>query len=210
MSDMHGEKAEHIAAFCAASGQACLRLDYSGHGASDGRFEGGTISGWMADARAAIAAFAPGPVLLVGSSMGGWIALLLARDPGLPVAGLVGIAAAPDFTRTLPAVIRDTARRDGAFRTPSPYGGEQIFTQALIEDGDRNCLLDGPIPVRCPVRLLHGQQDPDVPWETALRIAARVESTDVRVTLLKGGGHRLSRKADLELLTQTVGALIGL
>lgn len=209
MSDMTGDKATAIAALCAATGHPCLRFDYSGHGASEGRFEDGTIGVWLADALFAIGHLAPGPLVLVGSSMGGWIALLAACRLGARAAGLIGIAAAPDFTETLPEAARQTALREGAFRVPSRYGGEQVLTRALIEDGARHALLGAPIPIACPVRLLHGQQDEDVPWQTALRIAERLASPDVEILLVKDAGHRLSRPADLARLRHALAALLG-
>jgi len=212
-SDMTGEKATALAAFCAARGQAMLRFDYSGNGASEGAFEDGTIGAWALDALAVIDALSEGPLILVGSSMGGWIALLTALARPARVAGLVGIAAAPDFTETLmwaamaPAE-RATLLRDGVLRAPSQYGEPYAITRALIEDGRNHLLLTGPIAIDCPVRLLHGQLDPDVPWETALRIAERVTGADVRITLVKDGDHRLSRPGDLALLRETLAALL--
>ena len=212
-SDMRGAKAVEVAALCAARGAGCLRLDYGGHGASGGRFEDGTISGWTADALHGIDRLTEGPLVLVGSSMGGWIALLVALARPDRVAGLVGIAAAPDFTERLmwdamlPAE-RATLLRDGVVFAPSGYGDPVPITRALIEDGRRRLLLDGPIPLACPVRLLHGQRDPDVPWETSLRLAERLASPDVQVTLLKDGDHRLSRPADLALLRHAFAALL--
>jgi pimeloyl-ACP methyl ester carboxylesterase len=213
MSDMTGDKAMAVEAWCAARGRACLRLDYSGHGASGGRFEDGTIGRWTADALAAVDYAAPGPVLLVGSSMGGWIALNVALARPDRITGLIGIAAAPDFTETLMWPAFTDAQRmrllhDGVLRLPSQYGGEQVITRALIEDGRHHLLLGGPIAVRCPVRLLQGRRDPDVPWETALRIADRLESEDVRVTLIKDGDHRLSRPQDIQLLGDSLAALL--
>ncbi len=212
-SDMAGEKATMLAAFCAARGQAMLRLDYSGHGASDGAFEDGTIGIWAADALAAIDALSEGPLVLVGSSMGGWIALLTALARPARVAGLLGIAAAPDFTETLmwQAMAPDERAallRDGVLRAPSQYGEPYAITRALIEDGRLHLLLGGPIALGCPIWLLHGQRDPDVPWETALRIAERVGSEDVRITLVKDGDHRLSRPQDLLLLRETLASLL--
>jgi pimeloyl-ACP methyl ester carboxylesterase len=212
-SDMAGEKATMLAAFCAARGQAMLRFDYSGHGASDGSFEDGTIGAWAADALAAIDALTEGPLVLVGSSMGGWIALLTALARPSRIAGLVGIAAAPDFTETLmwaamaPAE-RAALLRDGVLRVPSQYGEPYAITRALLEDGRNHLLLSGPIAIDCPVRLLHGQRDPDVPWDTALRIAELVTGEDVRITLVKDGDHRLSRPHDLALLRDTLAALL--
>jgi pimeloyl-ACP methyl ester carboxylesterase len=212
-SDMGGDKATALAAYCAASGQAMLRLDYSGHGASAGAFTDGTIGIWTDDALAVIAAHAGGRLVLVGSSMGGWIALLAARVLGPRLAGLIGIAAAPDFTETLmwqAMTFEERAglMRDGVLDVPSEYGGPYPITRALIEDGRGRLLLDGPIALDCPVRLLQGQVDPDVPWETALRIAERVTGADVRVVLVKDGDHRLSRPADLALLRATLAGLL--
>ncbi len=212
-SDMAGEKATTLAAFCAARSQAMLRFDYSGHGASDGAFEDGTIGIWAADALAAIDALTDGKLVLVGSSMGGWIALLTALALPSRVAGLIGIAAAPDFTETLmwdamaPAE-RAALLREGVLHAPGQYGEPYIITRALIEDGRNHLLLTGPIAIDCPVRLLHGQRDPDVPWDTALRIAERVTGEDVRITLVKDGEHRLSRPQDLALLCDTLAALL--
>ena len=212
-SNMTGEKASMLADFCAARGQALLRFDYSGHGASGGAFEDGTIGIWAADALAVIDAQSEGRLVLVGSSMGGWIALLTALARPERVAGLVGIAAAPDFTEALmwnalaPAE-RATLLRDGVLLAPSQYGEPYVITRALIEDGRRHLLLHAPIAIDCPIRLLHGQRDPDVPWETALRIAERVVSEDVRVILVKDGDHRLSRQQDLALLRETIASLL--
>jgi pimeloyl-ACP methyl ester carboxylesterase len=210
---MTGDKATALAAFCAGRGQAMLRFDYSGHGASGGDFLDGTIGAWAADALAAIDALATGKVILVGSSMGGWIALLTALARPARLVGLIGVAAAPDFTQRLmwdamaPAE-RATLERDGVLYVPSQYGDPTPITRKLIENGAKHAVLTGHIPIRCPVRLLHGQADPDVPWELALRIAEQVETPDVRVILVKDGDHRLSRPADLALLTGTLTGLL--
>ena len=212
-SDMKGDKATALAAWCAERDQACLRLDYSGHGASGGRFEDGTIGQWARDALAVIDHLSDGPLVLVGSSMGGWIALLAALARKERIAALIGIAAAPDFTEALmwqammPAQ-RDTLMREGIIHVPSQYGDPTPITRGLIEDGRNHLLMNHPIAIDCPVRLLHGQRDPDVPWETALSIAERVASQDVQVTLIKDGDHRLSRPQDLALLQQTLGSLL--
>jgi pimeloyl-ACP methyl ester carboxylesterase len=212
-SDMTGDKATALASFCADRGLGMLRFDYSGHGASSGDFLDGTIGAWAADALAAIDALTTGPLILAGSSMGGWIALLTAIARPNRVAALVGIAAAPDFTQRLmwesmaPSE-RATLERDGVLYVPSQYGEPTPITRALIEDGANHLVLTGPMPIRCPVRLLHGQADPDVPWELSLRIAEQVETQDVRVILVKDGDHRLSRPADLALLRQTVASLL--
>ena len=205
MSDMTGEKATMLAAHAADRGQACLRLDYSGHGASAGQFIAGTIGQWAQDVLFLIDSLTEGPITLVGSSMGGWIALLTAIARGNRITALIGIAAAPDFTETMmwagmDAPTRATLIQDGLLRIPSAYGGEQIITRALIEDGRTHCLLGAPIPITCPVRLLQGQQDPDVPWQTALTLAEKLQSPDVQVILVKDANHRLSRPQDLALL----------
>ena len=213
-SDMTGDKATALAAFCAERGQAMLRFDYSGHGSSGGRFEDGTIGRWTDDALAVIDRLTEGPLVLVGSSMGGWIALLVAVARPDHVAALIGIAAAPDFTEALiwPAMTceqRATLMRDGVFHRPSRYGEPYPITRALIEDGRSRLLLNAPIALDCPVRLLHGQEDPDVPWEMALRIAERFTGRDVQVFLVNDGDHRLSRPQDLALLRRTLAALLG-
>ena len=210
---MAGEKASSLAQYCAMRGQSMLRFDYSGHGQSDGDFLAGTIGQWARDALAAIDQLTTGPLVLVGSSMGGWIALLCAiARPGRLV-GFVGVAAAPDFTDALmwdamtPGE-QQTIMRDGVLYVHSEYGDPTPVTRNLIEDGRRHFLLGSAIRLNCPVRLLHGQRDADVPWELALRIAERVEGQDVKITLIKDGDHRLSRPDDLALLARTVGLLL--
>ncbi|SDB73717.1 alpha/beta hydrolase [Belnapia rosea] len=211
-SDMTGTKAEDLAAFCAKAGRGFLRFDYSGHGASGGEFEAGSIGRWAADAEAVIGALTEGPQVLVGSSMGGWISLLLARRQPERVAALVGIAAAPDFTlrieATLPPDAQESLEREGVWHRPSAYGDPYPITRDLLEDGRRNLVLDGPLALEMPVRLLQGQQDPDVPWETALDIAEALTGVDVQVLLVKDGDHRLSRPQDLQLLRRVVGDLL--
>ena len=213
-SDMQGSKATVLRDWCAAQGRAMLRLDYSGHGASGGAFTDGGIGRWLADAQEVIARQTAGDLLLVGSSMGGWIALLLARAMPDRVVGLVGIAAAPDFTERLMWQSMAPAERalleaQGFLDVPSEYGAPYRITLGLIRDGRDHLLLDAPIPLTCPVRLLQGQCDADVPWETAVRLAERLTGADVQVCLIKDGDHRLSRPQDLALLTRTVGALLG-
>ena len=212
-SDMAGTKAEALDGWAAAHGRALLRLDYSGHGASEGAFTDGSIGQWLADALAVIDGCTAGPLLLVGSSMGGWIALLVAlARPGC-VAGLVGIAAAPDFTEDMmwaamaPSEQAALCAR-GMIEVPSEYGAPLPITWRLIEEGRNHLLLRGPIPITAPVRLVQGQMDPDVPWETALRLASRLAGGDVRTILVKDGDHRLSRPADLALLIDTVAGLV--
>ena len=212
-SDMTGSKALAVEAWCAERGTACLRLDYSGHGASDGEFTDGTIGRWAADALLLIDRLTTGKLVLVGSSMGGWIMLLLALARPERMAGLLGVAAAPDFTEDLmwdalmPAE-RERLQRDGRLLVPSQYGEPTPITLRLIEEGRDHLLLRGPLRIRCPLRLLHGQRDPDVPWETSLRLAERVESADVQLTLIKDAEHRMSRDADLAVLRRLHAELL--
>jgi len=210
-SDMTGTKAEFLAGWCEARGTPFLRFDYSGHGASGGRFEEGTIGRWTEDAATVLAALTEGPQVLVGSSMGGWIALLLARR--MPVRALLGIAPAPDFTEDLiwarlPPEQRAAIEREGVWMRPSAYGPPHPITRALIEEGRRHLLLRGPLALAAPLRILQGQEDPDVPWQHALRLAAAVTGGDVRVHLIKDGDHRLSRPEDLALLGETLAPLL--
>ncbi|MDH3473823.1 MAG: alpha/beta hydrolase [Rhodospirillales bacterium] len=214
MSDMTGGKALALEAHARAQGQAFLRFDYQGHGASSGRFEEGCIGLWAGDAVAALDELTEGPQLLVGSSMGGWIMLLAALARPARVAGLVGIAAAPDFTEDLmwdryPPEARRALEREGLYLEPSDYGEAPYpITMKLIEDGRDHLLLRGEIALDCPARLIHGMADPDVPWQTSLRLTERLRSGDVEITLVKGGGHRLSEPEDLERLTATLKRLI--
>jgi pimeloyl-ACP methyl ester carboxylesterase len=213
-SDMAGEKATALAAWCEQHGRAMLRFDYSGHGASGGRFENGTIGIWRDDALLAIDRLTDGKLLLIGSSMGGWIALLLALARPERIAGLVGLAAAPDFTEALmweamTFAERAALMRDGIIHVPNPYGPPTPITRALIEDGRKHLLLGDTIALDCPVRLLQGQRDADVPWEMALRLADRIAGEDVQAILVKDGDHRLSRPQDIALLCRTVAGLLG-
>jgi pimeloyl-ACP methyl ester carboxylesterase len=214
-SDMGGTKALMLHEACAERGQATLRLDYSGHGASGGKFEDGTIGDWFEDA-ALVIAHAAGelPLLLVGSSMGGWILLLLAKRLGPRVAGAILIAPAPDFTQTLveerlTAAQKAVLDRDGFLLPPSQYGPPVPITKKLIEEGRNHLLLGGPIAISCPVRILHGMRDPDVPWQQSLKLAECLTSEDVRLIFLKDGDHRLSRDADLLLLRETLFFFLG-
>ncbi|MGF1624168.1 MAG: alpha/beta hydrolase [Alphaproteobacteria bacterium] len=215
-SDMTGEKALHVAAWCADNGIGCTRLDLSGHGASEGAFIDGCIGTWAQDALLVLDRLTSGPQVLFGSSMGGWIMLLLALSRPQRVAGLVGVAAAPDFTEDLlwaPATEEQRAwlLAQGQISVPSAYSDEpNIFTRLLVEDGRDHLVLRAPIPFAGPVRLLHGQRDPDVPWQTGLVLAERLASDDVRVTLVKDGDHRLSRPADLALLTDLLAEVVGI
>jgi pimeloyl-ACP methyl ester carboxylesterase len=209
-SDMTGTKALALESHCRDSGRQYARFDYGGHGASSGRFEDGTIGDWTADALAIVDQVIEGRMIVVGSSMGGWIMLLLALARRDRVHGLVGIAAAPDFTEDLLlAQATDEQRRqlatDGYWLQPSAYGnGPYPVTDKLIEDGRQHLLLRASIPIRCPVHLLHGQRDADVPWETSLRLAERLQSDDVTIELIKAGDHRLSSAPDV---ARIIGAI---
>jgi len=210
MSDMLGGKAAALDLWAAGQGRAMLRLDYAGCGESEGDFEDGTLASWRDDARLIIEAVAPhGPIILVGSSMGGWLALLLARALGERVAGLVGIAAAPDFTDWgFDSDQKEEIWREGKLVEQTPYGDRPyVTTFAFWESGEALRVLDAPIDIDCPVRLLQGQDDPDVPWRTALRIAGQLRSADVQTILVKDGDHRLSRPQDIALLIETVARL---
>jgi pimeloyl-ACP methyl ester carboxylesterase len=214
MSDMTGTKATALEAFCRARGQAFLRFDYFGHGTSSGAFRDGTIGRWREDALAALDGLTQGPQILVGSSMGGWIMLLAALARPARLAALVGIAAAPDFTQELmwPGFSAEEQRRietEGSITVPSQYDARgYTVTRRLIEEGRQHLLLGGTIPIACPVRLLHGMADPDVPWRMSLRLSERLASSDVVVTLVKDGDHRLSTERDLALLRRTLEGLL--
>ena len=209
-SDMTGTKAIALDAWARRNGRAFLRFDYLGHGQSSGRFEDGTIGRWLDDSLAAIDALTEGKLVLVGSSMGGWLSLLIARARPERMAGLVLIAAAPDFTERmllgrLSPEDRVTLERDGRLERPSQYSPEpSVFTWRLIEEGRNHLVLDGQLALPCPVRLLHGQSDPDVPWELSLQIAAHLDAPEVITTVVKGGDHRLSTPADIARLIATV------
>lgn len=210
MSDMAGGKATAVFDWAQANGRACLLLDYSGCGESSGAFADGTLSRWAEDVQELIQAYCPGPVILVGSSMGGWLMLLVALALPDRVTGLVGIAPAPDFTEwgTPDDEKAVLAAGETVFK-PNPYGPAPTPTHAEFwADGQTRLLLDTEIAIDCPVRLLHGQQDDDVPWEISLRLTQALRSNDVQVTLIKDGDHRLSRDADIALLIRTLATLV--
>jgi pimeloyl-ACP methyl ester carboxylesterase len=220
-SDMQGTKAVALDAWAAKAGRACIRFDYSGHGESGGAFADGTIGRWLEESASVFERFAMGPQVLVGSSMGGWIALLLARElrrravAGSKLAGLVLIAPAADFTEELmwkkfsPEVKRQIETA-GSWQRPSEYSAEPyVITRGLIEDGRRHLLLGGLIETGCPVRILQGVQDPDVPWQHAMELSSRLAHDDVVMTLVKDGDHRLSRPEDIERLIAAVQELSG-
>ena len=214
-SDMGGAKAMVLRAHCQARGQAMLRLDYSGHGASQGRFEDGSIGMWSEDAALVIEAVTGGErLVLAGSSMGGWIALLLALRFAARVESLLLIAPAPDFTelsirpKLTPQHLAALAET-GIFYEPSAYGAPLPITRKLLEDGRNHLLLGGTIGISCPVAILHGMADPDVPWRNSLKLVDCLESQAVEVTFIKDGDHRLSREADLSLLGAALRRLLG-
>jgi pimeloyl-ACP methyl ester carboxylesterase len=219
-SDMKGTKAEALDDWAAKHGRACTRFDYSGHGESGGDFAQGTIGRWLAESLAVFDACCEGPQVLVGSSMGGWLALLLVRElkrraapgqqPRGSVAGLVLIAPAVDFTEALmwkrfPAATKRQIEQTGVWNRPSLYSEEPYpITRALIEDGRRHLLLGELIETGCPVRILQGVEDRDVPWQHAVDLSSRLAHDDVVLTLIKDGDHRLSRPEDMERLLAAV------
>ena len=212
-SDMTGTKAQALAEWAEASGRAYLRFDYFGHGTSDGAFAEGTITRWRQDALAVIDGLTEGPLVLVGSSMGGWIACLAAMVRPERVKALVLIAPAPDFTETLmrpgiPPEGHAALVRDGVWLRPSLYGDPYPITRTLLEDGLRWSILPGPVPIATPVRILQGGEDPDVPWAHALELANALNSADVVFSLIKDGDHRLSRPQDIGRLIAAVEELV--
>jgi len=216
-SDMNGTKAEALSRWAELQGRACVRFDYSGHGESEGKFTDGTIGRWLGESLAVFDACCRGPQILIGSSMGGWLALLLARalrqrgkEGPASVAGLVLIAPAIDFTEELmwkrftPEIKRELAEK-GVWQRPSAYSPEPyLVTKRLIEEGRDHLLLGGMIETGCPVRILQGVEDPDVPWQHAKALVARLASDDVVLTLIKDGDHRLSRPEDIERMLRAV------
>ena len=214
-SDMIGTKAEEIDRWAGENGHACTRHDYSGHGESGGKFDEGTISRWLAESLAVFRQITEGPQILIGSSMGGWVALRMIQElnqaeEGDRVAGLILLAPAPDFTvELMEPELTDEQKHDlqdkGYFEEHSEYSDEpNIFTKALFDDGRKNRVLDGPIDTHCPVYILQGQADPDVPYTLALKLLEHLPADDVTLTLIKDGDHRLSRPQDIDLLIRTV------
>ncbi|PDT53734.1 MULTISPECIES: alpha/beta hydrolase [Sinorhizobium] len=218
-SDMTGTKALEVERHAQAIGTDCVRFDYSGHGASGGDFKEGTISRWLEESLAVVDHAVAGRMILIGSSMGAWVALRLieelrARGEGKRIAGLVLIAPAPDFTAELiepnlsPTERASLAER-GYFEEPSEYSPEpNVFTRALIEDGRENRVLKGPIATGCPVHILQGMRDPDVPYTHALKLMEHMPADDVVMTLIRDGDHRLSREEDVFKLKQAISAML--
>ena len=209
MSDMEGGKALALDSWAAEKGRAMLRLDYSGCGASEGAFTDGTLTTWRDDVLFLIDRLVEGPFALVGSSMGGWLALLVGLARPERLTGLVGIAAAPDFTDWgFTEEQKLQILREGKIEEPSDYGDQPyVTTKAFWQSGEANRLLHGSIAIDCPVRLLHGQRDEVVPWRNALTLAQQLRSADVQTLLIKDGDHRLSREQDLARLINTVATL---
>ena len=217
-SDMKGTKAVALDEWAAERGRACVRYDYSGHGESSGEFADGTISRWLEESLAVFEQLCSGPQVVIGSSMGGWMALLLARElrrraavskQGATLAGMVLIAPAPDFTEALmwkqfSPEIRHQIETEGRWLRPSDYGEPYPITRALIEDGRKHLLLGSAIELGCPVRILQGRQDPDVPWRHAFDLTERLPADDVVLTLIQDGDHRLSRPQDIERMLKAV------
>jgi pimeloyl-ACP methyl ester carboxylesterase len=217
-SDMTGTKAVALDAWAAERGRACVRFDYSGHGESGGAFIDGTIGRWLEESVAVFERFCRGTQVVIGSSMGGWMALLLAREIArrqlgrASLAGLVLIAPAPDFTEQLmwngfPPEVREEIRTRGVWMRPSQYGDPYPITRALIEEGRNHLLLGSAIDVGCPVRILQGAQDPDVPWQHAFALAHRLPSEDVVLTVIQDGDHRLSRPQDIARIIAAVAEI---
>lgn len=207
-SDMEGSKALALDAFAEARGLAMLRFDYSGTGSSDGKFEDGTLDRWLGEALHLLDTLVDGPVIVIGSSMGGWIALHVAIRRPDKISALVGIAAAADFTDW---GFGDDARalldRDGRLDLPGP-DGNSVLTAEFWQSGQSLRLLTGPIAVDCPVRLIHGEKDREVPVKVALQTLDRLRSADVQLTIVKGGGHRLSEPGEIDLILRTVADLV--
>ncbi len=214
MSDMNGGKAVFLEAWARRTGRAFVRFDQRGHGQSDQRFDEGTIGAWANDVIQVLDHLTEGPQVLVGSSMGGWLMLLAALVRPERVVALVGLAAAPDFTEDLmwqgfDKTARETLAQDGVLLVPSEFSDEPYaITQRLLDDGRDHLVLRAPIPLTCPVRLIHGMKDDSVPWETAPRLLERLESTDVDLTLVKDGEHRLSEPHDLERLRRVLDGVL--
>lgn len=213
MSDRGGTKAQALRAHCRERGYGFVSFDMFGHGASSGRFEDGTISRWTADAVAALDALTTGPQILVGSSMGGWVMVKTAMARPARVAGLVGIAVAPDFTEDLLAALNDGQRQLLQTKGLVPVQSEHDtrpypISRGFIDDGRANMVLSGAVAITAPVRLLHGQQDTSVDWRKSVTLAEKIEGTDVEVMLIKDGDHRLSRPQDLQKLCAAVDELV--
>jgi len=215
MSNMDGTKAVALQTHCENRGRSYLRFDYSGHGHSSGNFLDGTIRKWSDDTLRVIDQLTDGPLILVGSSMGGWIMMMVALARPERVSGLIGVAAAPDFTELLmwqrfTPDIKKTLLHDKVYYQPTEYADEPYpITLRLIEDARKNLLLQKPVPIRCPLHLIHGIEDDEVPWEHAIKVAKAFQTNDVTLTFIKDGDHRLSRERDLEKIFAAVDQMSG-
>jgi pimeloyl-ACP methyl ester carboxylesterase len=213
-SDMNGAKATAIEAFCRQEGRRCLRFDYTGHGQSSGLFRESTLSHWKRDSLDIVSALTLKPSILVGSSMGAWLALLVALAKPAKVAGLVGIASAVDFTELLvwdkfTPEQKKEMKEEGGLLIPDCYGGEPYpITYKLIKDGRKHLLLGDVLDIRVPVRLIHGTEDKDVPWRMSHELMEHIASPDISLELIKGGDHRLSQPAQLTAITRAIGELL--
>lgn len=208
-SDMDGTKALALDAFAQRRGLGMLRFDYSGTGSSAGRFEDGTLALWLEESLAVVDALTAGPLILVGSSMGGWIALHLAQLRRERIHAVVGIAAAPDFTQWgFPDHVKEELSCSDTLRRQSPSSGEQLTTAAFWSSGQELLLLESEVPIDCPVRLIHGERDYDVPLDIAFRTMHALRSADVQLSVIKGGGHRLSEPHEIDAIVRTVAALL--
>jgi pimeloyl-ACP methyl ester carboxylesterase len=208
-SDMEGTKAVALDAFAERRGLSLLRFDYSGTGSSLGEFEDGTLERWIDEAMLMLDEIVPGPAIVIGSSMGGWIALHLALRRSERVAGLVGIAAAPDFTEWgYPDRLKERLVAGETLRREFPDGGAQVTTSGFWTSGQALRLLDSEIAVDCPVRLVHGDKDEDVPLDVAFRLKDRLRSANVQVQVIKGGGHRLSEPHEIDAILRTIESLL--
>ncbi|MCP5196840.1 MAG: alpha/beta hydrolase [Gammaproteobacteria bacterium] len=213
-SDMTGIKAITLERWCKGRGQAFVRFDYSGHGASSGQFTDGTIGRWAEEASTILDRLTEGPQILVGSSMGAWLMLLIALARPERIAGLLGLACAADFTEyllweRLDEPLRERLQRERVISLPSPYGDPYMIAMNLLEEATHHLLLNRTeLPIQCPVRLIHGIGDTDVPWRTSLKVMEKLTSLDVQLILIKDGEHTLSREQDLRLLTRTLGKML--
>lgn len=216
MSDMTGTKATFLEGFCKEKGWGYLRFDYGGHGASSGKFEDGTIGSWLTDALAVVDYLTEGPIILVGSSLGGWMVLLSALQRPDRVKGLIGLASAPDFTKRMlwPSFTPENKKElqdTGQVKMPSDYDDEPyIFTQTLLDEAENHLVLEGPIKLDMPVRLIHGMADNDVPYNTSLAIMEKLQSPDAALALVLGAGHGLSTDNDLDRLGKLLKEVVGI
>ncbi len=211
-SDMSGTKAVYLSDLCAKTGQSFVRFDYRGHGQSGGAFEDSNIGLWLQDAFDMIDTLTKGPIIVVGSSMGGWIGLLVSLARKDRVAGYIGLAAAPDFTRDIPKRMNETQKQSmedrGFFELENNYDPASYkITKSLLDEGEKHCLLDSAIDLQCPVRLIQGMKDSEVPWQMAHRIGNAITTKDKKIYLREEGDHRLSQADDLELLGNLVKEL---